>query len=89
MTAKAHEIAGQKPASPRVTNQPRVGVRGIVLASAWSARSAAVFEGVALPADVRPGQYSLAVRDVTARLAVRERMATVYVPVDVLPPECW
>jgi hypothetical protein len=29
------------------------------------------------------------VRDVTARLAVRERMPVVYVPVDVLPPEAF
>jgi hypothetical protein len=89
MTEKAREIAGQSPPTPRVTNQPRTGVRGAVLASVWSERGVATFEGVALPGDVRTGQYSIAIRDVTARLAVRERMPTVYVPVDVLPPECW
>ena len=89
MTAKAQEIAGQSPPTPRVTNKPRPGVRGTVLASAWSERGLAAFEGVALPSEARPGQYSIAIRDVTARLAVRERMPTVYVPVDVLPPECW
>ena len=58
-------------------------------AQAWSERGVAAFEGITLPAEVVPGQYTLAVRDVTARLAVRERMPVVYVPVDVLPPEAF
>ena len=87
MTAEAHRRAGLMPASPRASNQPRAGVRGVVLSSAWSREGVAAFEALGVPADVKPGQYSLAVRDVTARLAVRERLPTVYVPVDVLPKE--
>jgi hypothetical protein len=49
----------------------------------------AAFEGITLPAEAMPGQYTLAVRDVTPRLAVRERMPVIHVPVDVLPPEAF
>jgi hypothetical protein len=55
----------------------------------WSTAGFAVFDGVSIPKDTPLGQYSLAIRDVTAKLNVKERLPTLYVPVDVLPSEAF
>jgi hypothetical protein len=58
-------------------------------ANVWSTAGFAVFDGVSIPKDTPLGQYSLAIRDVTAKLNVKERLPTLYVPVDVLPSEAF
>ena len=58
-------------------------------AHVWSSAGYAVFDGVVIPKDTPLGQYSLSIRDVTAKLNVKERLQTLYVPIDVLPIEAF
>jgi hypothetical protein len=55
----------------------------------WSTAGFASFDGIVIPKDTPLGQYSLAIRDVTAKLNVKERLPTMYVPIDVLPVEAF
>jgi hypothetical protein len=80
-----------KVVSPREDGKEEEGSANIRVhrAHVWSSAGFAVFDGVVIPKDTPLGQYSLVIRDVTAKLNVKERLQTLYVPIDVLPIEAF
>lgn len=58
---------------------------------AWTLCGSAAFDGITIPPTAKPGQYTLVLRDITQHAGQYEpgRLATLYLPLDVLPAECF